>query len=144
MSHTTTLKADIRDIRAIRSAVQELKQKGVKVDLLENTKPRMYYSHQHPENSRFVLHLPESRYDVGLDQGADGKFTMAFDAWAGEIAKHLGDNRVKGQGATVAKFMQSYTKHAAINAAQAKGYTVTGTTVDAKTGEVLLTINVPN
>lgn len=141
MSHTTTIKADIRDVRAIRAAVKELQQQGAKVELLENTKPRMFYEHQHPEKSAFVLKL-DGPYDVGLDKTADGKYELAFDSWGGHIHKQLGNAKAKGSNATVSKFLQAYSKHAAINAATAKGYFVSGCTYDAK-GNLNLVLNVP-
>ena len=143
MSHTTTVKADIRSATAIKAAVAELKNQGVNVVLKTNVQPRMYYENQHPEKSAFVLHFPNSRYDVGLDRQANGTYALAFDAWGGDIAKQIGDTRCKDKAmAPVAKFVQSYTKHAAIQAAQAKGYIVSGSSVNPKTGEVNLTINV--
>jgi hypothetical protein len=135
MSHTTTLKTSIKDVRAIRQAAKECG-----VELLENTQPRMYFANQHPEKSAFVLKL-KGRYDVGLDKQADGTYALAFDPWGGDIHKELG-NTAKGANATVGKFLQSYAKHAAINAATAKGYSVAGTSVD-KHGNVNLILNVP-
>ena len=143
MSHTTTVKADIRSVSAIKAAVAELKRTGVNVVLKENTQPRMYYANQHPEPSAYVLHFPDCRYDVGLDRDGKGGFTLAFDAWGGDLAKQIGDSRCKDKAmAPVSKFIQSYTKHAAMQAAQAKGYIVSGCVVNPKTGEVNLTINV--
>lgn len=142
MSHTSTLKADIKDVRAIRSVVQELAKTNPEIKLLEKVPPRMYYATQHPQASDFVIKLP-GRYDIGLDKGTDGKYTMVFDAWGGDIAKAIGDSRAKGGMATVAKFVQGYTKQAAINAAVARGYMVSGSTTNPKTGAVQLIINVP-
>lgn len=143
MSHTTTVKADIRSVAAIKAAVSELKKAGVNIELLTNVKPRMYYADQHPNPSEFVLKLPDSRYDIGLDKQSNGTYAMAFDAWGGDIQKHVGDMRCSDNAMKpVARFVQTYTKHAAIQAAMAKGYSVSGCTVDAKTGAVNLTINV--
>jgi hypothetical protein len=88
-----------------------------------------------------VLQL-KGRYDVALDKQKNGTYALAFDAWGGDIAREIGNPLVKGPVSTVAKFLQTYAKHAAILAAQAKGYYVAGCTVDAK-GNVNLTLNVP-
>jgi hypothetical protein len=141
MSHTTTLKPDIRDLNAVRAAVAELVKAGAKISLLTNTEPRMYYSNQHGKCD-LVMRLDDKRYDVGLQKQKDGTYAMVYDAWAGEVSSVLGDNRAKGPVSQVAKFVQTYTKHAAINAAVAKGYTVSGCTVHPTTGKVNLTINV--
>lgn len=101
----------------------------------------MFYETQHPQASDLVIKC-EGRYDVGLDKQTDGTYNLAFDAWGGDISKQIGNSKVTGNQSPVAKFLQSYGKHAAINAAMAKGYTVTGTTVDAK-GNVNILVNVP-
>jgi hypothetical protein len=135
MSHTTTLKTSIKDVRAIRQAAKECG-----VELLENVKPRMYFADQQKHTSEYVLKL-KGRYDVGLNKQPDGSYALAFDPWGGDIHKELG-NAAKGANATVGKFLQSYAKHAAINAATAKGYSVSGTSVD-KHGNINLILNVP-
>lgn len=135
MSHTTTLKTSIKDVRAIRQAAKECG-----VELLENAKPRMFYQDQQKFNSEFVLRL-KGRYDVGLNKQKDGSYALAFDPWGGDIQRELG-NAAKGPNAVVGKFLQAYAKHAAINAATAKGYSVSGTSID-KNGNVNLILNVP-
>lgn len=143
MSHTTTVKADIKSVAAIKAAVGELKRAGVNVVLQENVVPRMYYQNQH-KACDYVLHFPDGKYDVGLEK-KDGKYSLVFDAWGGHIQNQIGDSRCKDAGMRpIAKFVQSYTKHAAMQAAQAKGYIVSGCVINPKTGEVNLTINVNN
>lgn len=100
----------------------------------------MYYANQHPKPSELVLKL-KGRYDVGLDKQTDGTYALAFDVWGGDIHKELGNNAANGNG-TVGKFLQSYAKFAAINAATAKGYSVGGTTTDAQ-GNINLILNIP-
>ena len=137
MSHTTTVKALIKDKQAIKAAARELG-----LDLQTNVSPRLYYNHQHPEKSDFVLKL-KGRYDVGLDKQSDGTYALAFDAHGGDVFNQCGNNKVMGPSRAVAKFVQTYAKHAAINAATAKGYMVSGTTVD-KEGNVNILVNVPS
>lgn len=146
MSHTTTLKGlVIRDVDAIKSAVAELKSKGIKIDLVENARPRMYYATQHGQCA-YVLKL-DGPYDVGLDRKADGTFTPVFDTWLGYVSSVLGvptqDLRTpEEQGlAVIGKFSQSYAKFAAINQAVMMGYAVDDVSTD-ENGNVHLTIAV--
>lgn len=142
MSHTTTVKADIRSASAIKKAVAELKRNGTNVVLKENTAPRMYYNNQH-KACDYCLHFPDGKYDLGLEKNSDGTYSMVFDTWRGHIEEQVGDSRCADRGMRpVAKFVQTYTKHAAMDAARAKGYIVSGHSIDPKTGEVNLTINV--
>jgi hypothetical protein len=142
MSHTSKVKANIKDVRAIRSAVHELKRAGADISLVENEVPRMYYPNQHPAKSDLVVKCA-GRYDVGLDRQKDGSYELAFDAWGGDIGKQLGNNKVQGTQQGVAKFLQTYAKYATINAAVAKGYMIGGTTTDAK-GNINVMVTVPN
>jgi hypothetical protein len=145
MSHTTSLKSvAIRDVAAIRAAVDELKQSGVNINLLENAKPRMFYENQHG-NCAFVLQLPDSRFDIGLDAQADGTYAPVFDEWQGYIGKQVGatcpmPNTPEGKAQhQIGRFLQGYAKHAAINAATSQGYMVEGTSTDEH-GNVHLTL----
>ena len=131
MSHTTTVKGvAIRDVAALRQAVTELANSGLRVRLVENQTPRMYYNSQHGQ-CPFVLKLDDTIYDVGFDQGENGTLVPVFDAWGGHIQKVIG---VKGDGplAVIAKLLQGYTKHAAINNAVAQGYVIEDTFVDTE------------
>jgi hypothetical protein len=149
MSHTTHLKAvQIRDVSALRQAVAELKSKGVKCDLVEKDRPRMFYAQQHGECD-FVLKLTDAPYDVGFDRQQDGSYAPVFDEWGQHVARQLGaDVNVCPMPTTpegkaqhqIGKFMQSYAKFAAINAAVAQGYIVEGTQTDAK-GNVHLVLS---
>jgi hypothetical protein len=149
LSHTTTIRnVDIKDVRAIRSAVKDLQTRGVKCELKENAKARMYYPRQTEELGvlPFVLHLPQSQYDVGFQLQADGTYAPVFDEWAGEVSRNLGaacaipqTDQERSMWA-IGQFSQEYAKHAAINAATDQGYIVEGTTVDAKTGEIAIVI----
>lgn len=146
MSHTTTLKGvQIKDIGALRAAVAEIISQGVKCELLENAKPRMYYGDQHT-NCDFVLKLKDGAYDVGFDKQADGSYSPVFDEWSNHISSKLGascplpttkEGKAQHQ---IGKLLQSYQKHVAINAAVMAGYSVDGTTTDEH-GNVHLVIN---
>jgi hypothetical protein len=148
MSHTTTLKAVvIRDVTALRQAVDELRDSGTDCVLLENAKPRMYFGNQHGECD-YVLRLNNSQYDVGFDRQADGTYVPVFDEWQSIVAKQLGadvnvcpvptskEGKAQHQ---IGRFFQSYSKHAAINAAVSQGYMIESSSVDDD-GNVHLTL----
>lgn len=150
MSHTTVIKSvPIKDINALEKAVQELKDKGVNCDLVQNQKVRMYSVAQ--SNSLgvcdYVLKLHDSPYDVGFVKQADGTYSPAFDDWSGHVKRNVGTScpvpntaEAKHQ-ANIGALMQGYSKHAAINSAVNSGYIVESTTVDAE-GNVHLTLSV--
>ena len=144
MSHTTTLlDVAIRDMDALNKAVAELAARGIRARLVTNTKPRMYSSNQHGV-CPYVLRLEDSPYDVGFDVSADGSLTPVFDSWQGHIHKQIGSRRhaggrVQGAQADIGLLMQTYAKHAAVNAAVAQGYVVENTQFDDQ-GNIHLTI----
>lgn len=137
MSHTTKLKSvEIKDVSALFSAVGDLKAAGIRCDLVQNAKPRMYYNDQHGQCA-YVLKLHDSQYDVGFDLQKDGTYAPVFDEWGNYVGGQIGaacpmPNTQEGRAQhAIGKFLQSYAKHAAINAAVAQGYMVEGTEVDA-------------
>ncbi len=139
MSHTTQIKSvPIRSVAAIRSAVALLKQKGVDCELLMNA-PRAYYRDQ-IKRCQYVLRLNKSRYDVGLDLQADGSYLPVMDTWAGEIERQLGNPQAKGEAKPIAKFLQAYTRCAAIESAVESGYMVESVEEQAN-GEVVINVN---
>ncbi len=139
MSHTTHLKnVVIRDVGALRSAVAELKAGGVDCDLLEDAKPRMYYSNQ-GQKCEYVLKLNKGKYDVGFKLQEDGTYAPLLDTWAGNVGNQIGaDAEVCPMPGTeagraqhaIGQFMQSYSKNAAINAAVMQGYSVESADTD--------------
>lgn len=150
MSHTTTIKSvPIKDVQALKAAVKELQDAGVKCELRENCMPRMYSEGQARAvgTCDYVLHLPNSRYDVGFVKQADGSYAPAFDEWSGQVAGTLGaacplPNTAEGKAQhAIGKLMQSYGKHAAINQARREGYTVESAKHDNK-GNLVITLAV--
>lgn len=147
MSHTTTLKGvQIKDVSALRAAVAEIISQGVKCELLENAKPRMYYENQH-NNCDFVLHLKDGKYDIGFDKQADGSYNPVFDEWSNHISSKLGascplPNTPEGKAQhQIGKLLQAYQKHVAINTAVMSGYSIESADYD-KEGNLQLVINV--
>lgn len=143
MSHTTTIKSvAIRDAQAIRQAVERLQGKGVNINLLENTKPRMYYESQ-GEKCEFVLHLPGARFDVGLKLQKDGTYAAMYDEHARHVGNVIGaacnipNNRDDQALHQIGQFMQAYSEFAAVNAAAQSGFMVESVETD-KDGNVQL------
>ncbi len=141
ISHTTTLSSiAIRDIAALRQAVAKLRDKGVNCELVENQRPRMYFTEQ-GEECEYVVKLPDGRYDVGLKLQADGSYAPVFDEYSGHVGGQIGadanvcpmpdrsDEEGRAQHA-IGRLLQFYAEAAAINAAVAQGYSVDGTTTD--------------
>jgi len=87
MSHTTEVKSvPIKDINALRAAVNELKAQGVNVELEANATPRMYYRDQlqkhmgrESEECDYVLRVKDAYYDVGFIKNEDGTYSPVFD-----------------------------------------------------------------
>ena len=134
----------IKDVSALRAAVDELSAKGIGIDLVANSKPRMYYDRQQVQCD-WVVKLPDCQYDVGLEKQEDGSYLPIFDEWQGYIGSQLGaacpmpgsrEGRAQHQ---IGQLMQNYAKHAAINAATARGMIVTGNSVDEE-GNIHLTL----
>ena len=131
MSHTTTIKAvAIRDPRAILSAVEELQKAGINIELRQNQKPRMYYQGQ-GDVCDYVLHLKDTKYDVGLKLNAEGVYEAQLDTFMDYVESQLGAKACPMPGTpegraqhAIGRFLQTYGKHAAINEAVNAGYFV--------------------
>ena len=146
MSHTTTIKCvAINDIEALKMAVNEIRAGGVDCELVEDARPRMYYSEQGPK-CPYVLKLKGGSYDVGFQQQADGSYAAVLDTFGGHVQKQVGatcaipDTEEGRARHAIGRLSQLYAKNAAIRAAAAQGYAVEDVTVDAK-GNVHLTID---
>lgn len=148
MSHTTKIKSvPIKSISALRAAVADLQSQGIRCELRENEKPRMYYADQLAKHlgkqdgkAEFVLHLADAAYDVGFVAEQDGSFTPVFDSWRGEVKRVLG-NGGEGQAGEMGKLLQAYSKAVAIESAVSQGYTVLSCDFDSK-GQIQLSIGV--
>ena len=161
MSHTTTVKSvPIKDTSALHAAVSDLQQKGIRCSLLTNAKPRMYYADQLQrhlgqgnELCPYVLRLEDTAYDIGFLQQKDGSYTPVFDDWvpmhgpfSGKGIKHILGAKFSGKVEhwsgnrndteqtlhSIGKFLQGYSKYAAINAASAQGYIIESCTEDSE------------
>src|SRR6267154_3863437 len=73
MSHFTTIKTQIKDIEALRSACNELG-----LALLQNAEARGYY--QNKIKGDYVIQL-KGPYDIALNKQPDGSFGLTADLW---------------------------------------------------------------
>jgi hypothetical protein len=124
-----------------------------------------------PQNGNicdFVLRLPSCFYDVAFVKTKEGHYEPVFDnfiypsPWGGQrghksIAQELGatmagakQQQITGSGAmeaaestmlSIGKFLQEYSKCAAIESAEEAGYTVLSTELDSN-GNVLIEVEV--
>lgn len=109
MSHFTTIKTQIKDTEALRSACGELG-----LSLLQNTTARGYYENK--TEGDYVIRL-KGPYDIALNRQKDNSYGLTADLWAGHVEKEVG----KGYG----RLLQLYAVHKATREARRKGHFVT-------------------
>jgi len=108
MSHFTTIKTQIKDIEALRSACQEMG-----LPLLQNAEARGYYENK--TKGDYVIRL-KGPYDIAINQQPDGTFGLTADLWNGHVENEVGP----GYG----KLLQLYGVHKATLEARKKGHLV--------------------
>ena len=108
MSHFTEIKTQIKDIEALRLAVQELG-----LTLLQNAEARGYYENK--TKGDYVVQL-KGPYDIAVNKQADGTFGLTADLWQGHVEKEIG----QGYG----KLLQHYGVHKATIEARKNGLSV--------------------
>ncbi len=108
MSHFTTIKTQIKDIEALKSACAEL---GLTV--LQNAEARGYYTNK--IKGEFVIQL-KGPYDIALQKELGGSYALTADLWNGHVEQEVGN----GYG----KLLQLYAVHKAMKEARRKGHMV--------------------
>ena len=108
MSHFTTIKTQIKDIEALRSACREL---GLSV--LQNANARGYAQDQ--RKGDFVIKLA-GPYDIAVNLQKDGTFGLTTDWWNGYVEGEVGKD--------YSKLLQLYGVHKASLEAKKKGMSV--------------------
>ncbi len=108
MSHFTTIKTQIKDLKALRAACQELG-----LALVPNAQARGYNDNQIKAEQVIRLKGP---YDIALNQQKDGSFGFTADFWDGRVEKEVGPN--------YGKLIQLYGVHKATIEARKKGHLV--------------------
>ena len=108
MSHFTTIKTQIKDIEALRSACTEMG-----LALFENTEARGYYENKIKGDHVIQLKGP---YDIALNKQPEGSFGVTADLWEGHVENEVGQN--------YGKLLQLYGVHKAMREARKKGHLV--------------------
>jgi hypothetical protein len=105
MSHFTSIKTQIKDIVALRSACTELG-----LNLVQDSKARGYNQNQLP--GEYVIKL-RGPYDIALNQQKDGAYALTCDWWDGHVQEEVGQN--------YGKLLQLYGVHKTLLEARRKG-----------------------
>ena len=106
MSHFTTIKTQIKDLEALRHALQEMG-----LTLLTNAEARGFVNST--TTGEYVIKL-KGPYDISLNKQPDGTYGLTTDWWADHVEKEVG----KDYG----KLLQLYGIHKATLEARKKGY----------------------
>ena len=143
MSHTTAIDSVIiSDVAALQAAITELSREGISCELLENAKPRAYYSSQEGlGQARYVVKLNKADYDVGLYDNGQGGYEARTDFWGGSVERQLGAQATGSedrQHARMGKLFQRYAVCAAENHAAMNGYSTSRTTKADGTMQLVL------
>ena len=108
MSHFTTIKTQIKDLAALRSACEEMK-----LPLLQNAAARGYASQTRRGDLVIQLTGP---YDIAVNRQPDGTYGLTTDWFLGHVEKQVGPN--------FGKLLQLYGVHKATAEARKKGFSV--------------------
>jgi hypothetical protein len=108
MSHFTEIKTQIKDIEALRSALQEMG-----LPLLQEAEARGFYESK--TKGEYVIRL-KGPYDVALNKQKDGTFGLTADFWDGHVEAEVGT----GYG----KLLQLYGVHKTLREARRRGLMV--------------------
>lgn len=108
MSHFTTIKTQIKDISALKSAVNEMG-----LVLLQDAGARGYVNNT--QRGEFVIKL-KGPYDIAVNKQPDGTYGLTTDWWDGHVEREVGTQ--------FGKLLQLYAVHKASLEARRKGLTV--------------------
>ena len=122
MSHFVTVKTQIRDIAALRSACEEMG-----FSLLPNADARGFSTQK--THGDYVIRL-KGPYDIAVNQQKDGSFGLTTDWWDGRVEREVG----KGYG----KLLQLYAVHKATIEARKKGHLVRRQTIEGSVIRLLI------
>jgi Protein of unknown function (DUF1257) len=108
MSHFTTIKTQIKDTEALRSALAEMG-----LALISNATARGYY--QNSTQGDYVIRL-KGPYDIALQKQPDGSYGLTTDWWGGNVEAEVGKD--------FGRLLQLYGVHKAMLEARRKGHMV--------------------
>ena len=122
MSHFTTIETQVRDIDALRHALDELG-----LPLHEKTTARGYANNK--LRGDFVIRL-KGPYDIALNKTGDGSYGLTTDWWDGHVEKEVGGK--------FGRLLQLYGIHKTTIEARKRGHMVQRKT--QRDGSIKLTI----
>ncbi len=105
MSHFTTIKTQIKDVEALRLALEEMGY-----TLTPQAQARGYY--QNHIQGDYVIRL-KGPYDIAVNRQPDGSYGLTTDWWEGHVEKEVGRD--------YGKLLQLYGVHKTILEARKKG-----------------------
>ena len=108
MSHFTTIQTQIKDLKALEAAVNELG-----LELLANTEARGFYTQR--LKAPHVIRL-KGPYDIAVQKQSDDTYGLTTDWWDGHVEKEVGKN--------FGRLLQLYAVHKASMEAKKKGFSV--------------------
>lgn len=108
MSHFTTIKTQIKDIEALKTACQEM---GLTVQ--QDASARGYAGNA--IKGDYVIQL-KGPYDIALQKQEDGAYGITADLWNGHVEKEVGKN--------YGRLLQLYGVHKTTIEARKKGLSV--------------------
>ena len=108
MSHFTTIHTQVRDLAALRLAIEEL---GLTIK--QNSAARGYNGNQ--IKGEYVIQL-KGPYDIALNQTPDGSYGLTCDWWQGHVEREVGQK--------FGRLLQLYGVHKATMEARKRGHLV--------------------
>ena len=108
MSHFTTIKTQIKDLEALRSAVTELG-----LQLVPKTTARGFINQT--VKGEFVIRL-KGPYDIAVNRQPDATYGLTTDWWDGHVEREVGSN--------FGRLLQLYGVHKTVVEARKKGWSV--------------------
>ena len=109
MSHLTTVTTQIRDLDALKAALERL---GCQLEGPGTI--RGYFRNM--GHADHIIRLPQSHYTVGLVRQPDGTYTLQADLWDGAVTRALGND--------YSRLLQEYAVEVVTRAARRKGQQV--------------------
>ena len=107
MSHFTTIKTQIKDLEALRNALEEMG-----LSIVTNGEARGFVTST--TKGEYVIRL-KGPYDIALNKQSDGTYGLTTDWWADHVEKEVGKN--------YGKLLQLYGVLKAMLEAKKKGFT---------------------
>lgn len=126
MSHFTTVQTKIKDLVAVKQAIQDLG-----LTFIESEEPVVVRGYQGATETSNLVIRATKHYDIGVKLTKDGYIFVA-DWWGIEMETGL------KQEAWIEKFQQRYAYNKVLKEIKSRGFTLEEE--EAKAGEIRLTV----